>query len=87
MSGYRKKPKTVANIEAFGDDMSAIFKTLNRYQMDLYTGGEHYLALVDLHSNFARRRSPSRAKANFLGFREQEDIDNSTCSGRVGVFQ
>ena len=49
MSGYRKKPKTVANIEAFGDDMSAIFKTLNRYQMDLYTGGEHYLALVDLH--------------------------------------
>ena len=49
MSGYRKKPNTVANIEAFGNDMSAIFKTLNRYQTDLYTGGEHYLALVDLH--------------------------------------
>ena len=49
MSGYRKKPKAFTDLEAFGDDMSAIFKTLNHYQMDLYTGGEHYLALVDLH--------------------------------------
>ena len=67
MSGYRKKPKTVANIEAFGDDMSAIFKTLNRYQMDLYTGGEHYLRWWICTFSFARQRSPSQAKRTSLG--------------------
>ena len=49
MAVRRNKPRAVTNIEAFRDDMCTIFKTVNRYQANLYTGGEHYLSLLDLH--------------------------------------
>ena len=49
MSARHRKPRTVSNVAQFGADMSAIHELINRHAMQLYTGGEHYCALADLH--------------------------------------
>ncbi len=49
MSGYRRKPKMITDIAAFGGDMTTVSKVLLHYQMGLYTGADHYRLLRDLH--------------------------------------
>ena len=49
MSARHRKPCTVSNVARFGTDMSVIHELINRHAIKLYTGGEHYRALADLH--------------------------------------
>jgi hypothetical protein len=49
MSGHRRKPKAITDIATFGDDMTTIAKLLIDYQAGLYTGGDHFRMLQDLH--------------------------------------
>jgi hypothetical protein len=45
----RPKPKTITDVVSFGEDMSLVSKLLIRNHDNLYTGGEHYRLLNDLH--------------------------------------
>jgi hypothetical protein len=49
MSSRHKKSRTVASVEHFGGDMSAVHKLIIKHANGLHTDGEHYRALADLH--------------------------------------
>lgn len=49
MPGHRTKPKRIVDIRTFGDDMSTVFRIVNKYTSHLHTGTDHYRRLRDLH--------------------------------------
>jgi hypothetical protein len=50
MSSHRRRPKEITDIDRFIEQMTAMHGTVNEYNRNLRTDGEHYRAMRDLHA-------------------------------------